>query len=144
MSFTDFITHNGKRVCKEHYIHLVQVSRIDGKISNEEMEMLHRTGKRFGLTDPEIDRIIYSETDHNYNPPYSLKGKFYHLYNTAQIMLADGIVQEREQKLIKRFAIEAGIEDSKIDDLISVLLEGIKENTDEEELFSKFRSNLLS
>lgn len=33
MSFSDFITDNGKKVSREHYIHLVQVSRIDGKLT---------------------------------------------------------------------------------------------------------------
>ena len=144
MSFTDFISNNGKRICKEHYIHLVQTSKIDGKVSSEEMEMLHKTGKRFGLTEPEIDIIINSEIIHHYTPPYSLQGKFFHLYNVAQIILADEVIEESERKMIRRFAIEAGIEYSKIDDLINIIFKGIKEDTDEDELFEQFRSALLN
>ncbi len=36
MNFSDFITDHGKRVMKEHFIHLIQVSQIDGKISHSE------------------------------------------------------------------------------------------------------------
>jgi hypothetical protein len=64
MNFSDFITDHGKRVNKEHFIHLIQVSQIDGKISQSELELLHKQGKKIGLTDPEIDILIRSEDKH--------------------------------------------------------------------------------
>jgi len=42
MNFSDFITNHGKRVNKEHYIHLIQVSRSDGKIEPEELAIPHK------------------------------------------------------------------------------------------------------
>ena len=107
------------------------------------MELLHKEGKKFGLTDPEIDKLIHSEREHHYHPPYSLEEKFDHLYNIAEMILADDVVKEGEKKMIKRFAIEAGFEYSKIDDIVSLLLEGIKANTSEEELYKKFRETIL-
>ena len=143
MSLADFITHSGKRICKEHYIHLVQASRIDGKISKEEMEMLHLKGKHFGLTDPEIDRIINSEKDHHYTPRYSLKEKFEDLYNIARIIVADGDITEGEKKLMKKMSIESGFEDSKHDGIMDILLEGARDNEDEDLLFKKFKEHIL-
>lgn len=144
MSFTDFITNSGKRVCMEHYIHLVQASRIDGRVSDEEMRMLHKEGRKFGLTDPEVDRIIKSEANHQYIPPYSLKGRFMHLYNVAQIILADKHVTEPECKMINRFAIEAGFKDEIIPKIIDLLLEGISKDEDEDEIFRKFKKEVFS
>jgi hypothetical protein len=143
MNFSDFITHHGKRVNKNAFIHLVQISRIDGKINDDELELLHKEGKKFGLTDPEIDKLINSERDHHYHPPYSLEDKFEHFYNIAEMILADEVVKEGEKKMIKRFAIEAGFEYSKIDDIIDLLLEGIKANTSEEDLYKKFRKEIF-
>lgn len=143
MSFTDFISHHGKRVNKEAFLHLVQISKADGKINKDEMELLHKAGKKFSLTDPEIDHLIHSERDHHYHPPYSLQEKFDHLYNIGEIILADDVVKEGEKKMIKRFAIEAGFEYSKIDALIDIVLKGIEKNTPEEELFEKFKKKLL-
>ena len=143
MSFADFITNKGKRVCTEHYIHLVQASRLDGKISKEEMDILHHKGKHFGLTDPEIDRIINSEKDHHYTPRYSLKGKFEDLYSVAQIIMADGNISERERRLLKRMSIESGLDDSKIDGMMEILLDGVKTNEDEDLLFKKFKKHIL-
>ncbi len=143
MSFSDYISAGGKKICKDHYINLVQVSMVDGVVNQAELNMLHKLGRKFGLTDPEIDRIIESEADHQYNPPYSLKGKFIHLYNIAQMILADGEVPESQIKVIRRFAIEAGFNDETIERLIELLFEGIRNDIEEDELFVKFRQEHL-
>jgi len=143
MNFSDFITDHGKRVNKEHYIHLIQVSKIDGNISSSELELLHKEGRKFGLTDPEIDKLIASEIHHTYYPPYSLTDKFDHLYNVAQMILADDVVTESEKRMIRRFAIEAGFREEVIEDLISLLLEGVVKEEDEDVLFKEFRKKLL-
>jgi len=143
MNFTDLITSHGKRVTKDAFIYLVQVSRVDGKINSDEMELLHKEGKKFGLTEPEIDKLIHAERDHHYHAPYALEEKFEHLYNIAEMILADDVVKEKEKKIMKRFAIESGFEFSKIDGLLDLVIEGIKEDIPEEELFKKFRKALL-
>ena len=143
MNFSDFIMDNGKRISREHYIHLVQVSKADGKINPSELELLHKEGRKFGLTDPEIDQIIELESNHNYNPPYSLREKFEHLFNVAEMIVADRVVTEGEKKLLKRFAIEAGFSDKTIPKLIELLLTGIPRGEDEEKLFNKFKADYL-
>jgi uncharacterized tellurite resistance protein B-like protein len=143
MNFSDFIKNTGKRISKEHYIHLVQVSKADGKINPSELDLLHREGRKFGLTDPEVDKLIEFEAHHNYNPPYSLADKFEHLYNIAEMILADEVITEGERKLIKRFAIEAGFSDKTIPKLVELLLDGIKKGKDEDDLFQRFKKEIL-
>ena len=143
MNFSDFIMDNGKRISKEHYIRLVQVSRADGNINAEELDLLHREGRKFGLTDPEIDKIIEAEKSHHYDPPYSLREKFEHLYNIAEMILADDVISEGERKLIKRFAIEAGFSDNTIVRLIDLLFTGIRQGEDEEKLYQTFMKKKL-
>ena len=143
MSFSDFITNRGRRICTDNYIHLVQASRRDGKISKEELDILHQKGKRFGLTDPEIERIIDAEKDHHYTPRYSLKGKFEDLYNISQLIYADGHLSEGEKKLLRKMAIESGLDDSKIDGMIEILLDGVRDDEDEDHLFKRFKKHIL-
>lgn len=144
MDFSDFITHSGKRINKEHFVHLVQVSKADGKISQVELELLHKEGRKFGLTDPEIDKLIQKESRLNYNPPYSLQDKFDQLYNIAEMMLADETISEGEKKLLNRYAIEAGFNDKTIPRLIELLITGIKKGDDEETLLKEFKKNHLT
>lgn len=144
MDFSDFITHSGKRINKEHFVHLVQVSKADGKINQVELELLHKEGRKFGLTDPEIDKLIQHESRHNYNPPYSLQDKFDQLYNIAEMMLADEIISEGEKKLLNRYAIEAGFNDKTIPRLVELLITGIKKGDDEETLLKEFKKKHLT
>jgi len=143
MNFTDFTTHHGKKVNKEAFIHLVQVSRTDKKVSKEELELLHKEGRKFGLTDPEIDNLMHAQRGHHYVPPYSLDEKFKHLYQVAQMILADDVVKESELKMIRKFAIEAGFQDKTIEKLVDLLFEGIKKDRAEEDLLKEFRKNHL-
>jgi uncharacterized tellurite resistance protein B-like protein len=142
MSLADYITTHGKRVKKEHYIHLVQVARIDSRIEKSELDLLHKEGRKFGLTDPEIDAILTKRTSSHYTPPYSLHEKFEELYNIAVIVLADEKVTSAEQKMIRRYAIAAGFDDETIDLLIDHLFEGIRKFEDVDELFISFKKKL--
>lgn len=140
MNFSDFITDHGKRVNKEHFIHLIQVSQMDGKISQSEIKLLHEQGKKFGLTDPEIDIFIKSEFQHHYDPPYSLHHKFDQLYNIAEMILSDEVVTDSEKRVMKRYAIAAGFKDKHIDELIDLILNGIMNNKTEDSLLSEFKN----
>lgn len=140
MSFTNFITNHGKRVSRDHFLHLVQVAKLDGKIQNEELELLHKQGKKFGLTDPEIDDFINTESADNYHPPYSIEDKFFELYNITEMILSDTYVTEKEKKMIRRYGIAAGLPDDLIEQFCKILIEGVKNNVDEEVLLKEFKS----
>lgn len=144
MNFSDFITHSGKRINKEHFVHLVQVSKADGVIKQVELDLLHREGKKFGLSDPEIDKLIENEGRHSYVPPYSLQDKFDQLYNIAAMIMADETMTEGEEKVIKRYAIEAGFNDKTIPKLIDLLITGIKKGDDGETLLKEFKKKHLT
>lgn len=143
MSFTDFITDQGRKINKSYFLTLIQVCRIDGKISQAELEMLHREGRKFGITTPEIDKLIEAESNHEYHTPYSLDEKFEQLYNVAVMILADKVVTEEEKKALRRIATEAGFNDIAIESLRDILLEGITNNEDPEVLLGKFKKVLF-
>ena len=139
MSFTDFITDNGRTINKENFITLIQIAQADGSVGAAELSLLHRYGKRFSLTDPEIDKLIASELSHAYKPPYELERRFSHLYDAALIMNADAIISQEEKNLFRKMAIAGSFSEEIIPRLLDFILEGIREGLDEEELFEKFR-----
>jgi alkylhydroperoxidase/carboxymuconolactone decarboxylase family protein YurZ len=143
MKVPGFTTPHGKKVNIDAFIHLVQISKIDKKISREELELLHREGRKFGLTDPEIEELMHAQKGHYYTPPYSLDEKFEHLYQVAMMILADEVVKESELKMIRKFAIEAGFSDKTIEKLVELLFNGIRNNESEEVLLKEFRKNHL-
>jgi uncharacterized tellurite resistance protein B-like protein len=143
MSFSDFITNHGVKVPKVHYLHLIQVARADGKIDKQELAILHKEGRRFGLTDAEIDQLIEKEKDHHYHPPYSLDDKFEDLFYISEMTLADDEVSEDEARLLRRFAVEVGFDDRAIEILKDVLIGGIRRKESEEDMLKKFKAELF-
>ena len=139
MSFTDFITDNGRIINRDNFIHLIQMAQADGRVDSGEMTLLHRYGRRFSLTDPEIDSLIASEQSHLYRPPYELEKRFAQLYDAVQIMNADSSVTEQERKLFRKIAIAGSFTEEVIPRLLDFILEGVREGLDEEELFERFR-----
>lgn len=143
MSFSDFVTNHGIKVPKVHFLHLIQVARADGKIDRQELAILHKEGRRFGLTDAEIDQLIEKEKDHHYHPPYSLDDKFEDLFYISEMILADDNVSDDEAKLLRKFAVEVGFDDRAIEILKEVLIGGIRRKESEEEILAKFKKELF-
>jgi uncharacterized tellurite resistance protein B-like protein len=143
MSFSDFTTDNGTTINKSHFITLIQISRVDGNISSAELKMLHRLGRKFGMTEPEIDQLLEAEKQHEYHAPYSLEEKFSQIYNVASLILADNIVTTEEKKAFGKIAAEAGFDSLVIEGFRDTLFEGIRHKEDEEALFGKFKKVLF-
>lgn len=143
MSFSDFVTDHGNRIAKQHYLNLIEVFKVDGVISPEEFALLHKEGRKFGLTDEEIDKLITRKSDHPFHAPYSLEEKFEQLYNITEMMLADESVTEAEGKLLRKFAVEVGFDDRAIEILRDVLINGIRNHESEEVLFTRFKKELF-
>lgn len=144
MSILNYFDHSDKKQDKEHFVHLIQIALADGKIDENENRMLHKMGKKFGFTDPEIDKLIESTSITNYIPPYELEKRFEQVYNIMKVVLADGIVDENEMRLANKYASVAGFENNKIPELLSHLIEGIKNNDDADELFASYKKKYRS
>lgn len=143
MSLSDAFLSNGRRIRKDHYIHLVQVAELDGKLDKGEMELLHKAGRRFGLTDVEIDELIDREKDFHYVPPVSLAEKFDELYNMGLMALYDGEVSALEERMLRKYAIAAGFNDDQVEGVIKIIVDGIRKGDDEEALLKEYRSKFL-
>ncbi|RPH32992.1 MAG: TerB family tellurite resistance protein [Bacteroidales bacterium] len=135
----NYFDHHDKKVSKEHFLHLIQVANADGVIDRKESELLYRVGKRLGFTDPEISALIEKRDSKTYNPPYSLEERFHQLYDVVAMAMADGVMFTNEINMIKRLAIASSFSDADTERLINLLVNGIKQNRSEDELFSVFK-----
>lgn len=138
MTILNYFDHHDRKAAKEHFIHLIQVANSDGVIDNPEIQMLHKMGKKLGLTDPEIDSLIESKESKIFTPPYELEKRFHLLYDVVAMALADGVLYESEKKLIKKLAIASSFKSEDIDRLINLLINGIKYDKTVEELFEAY------
>jgi len=139
MSMINYFDHHDRKAGKEHFLHLIQVAKADGVIDKMELDMLHKMGKRLGLTDPEIDELIDKKDSKTFIPPYSLEDRFHQLYDVVAMALADGVMFTNEIKMFKRLAVASNFEDKEAEKLLNLLVNGIKQNKSEDELFHIYK-----
>jgi uncharacterized tellurite resistance protein B-like protein len=139
MNTSDYFDHPGKKQNKEYFVHLVRIAKADDIISNTELVLLHRIGKNLGFTDPEIDKLIETTGKSDYIPPYELAKRFDQVYEIVKMTLADGVIDKSEMRLASGFAIKSGFSENEIPNLLVMLIRGIKEGKDEEDLFEVYK-----
>lgn len=138
MSTLDQFDHPERKQDKSHFKNLVQVALADGNIDALETEMLQRLGKRMGLTEPEIFGLIESTKQSLFDPPYELSKRFEQVYNIIKMILADGKIENSEMRLASGLALKSGFTDEEIPGLLMLLIDGIRNNEDVDELFQTF------
>jgi uncharacterized tellurite resistance protein B-like protein len=143
MNILNFFDHPGKKQNKEYFIHLVRIAKADDIISDSELKLLHHIGKKLGFTDPEIDVLLSTTEKTDYIPPYELAKRFDQVYEIVKMTMADGIIDNSEMRLAQGFAVKSGFNDTEIPNLLDLIIHGIKEGKDEEELFEVYKKTRL-
>jgi hypothetical protein len=118
MKTNDFSDHSLRKQNIEYFIHVVRVAKADDVITDSEMNLLHLLGKKMGYTDPEIDTLIIATNKSDYIPPYELFQRFEQLYGIVKMTV---------------------ISENDIPRLLVLLISGIKQGDDEEDLFAIYR-----
>jgi hypothetical protein len=139
MNYLDAFDHPQKKQNKEYFVHIVRIAKADDIMSLNELELLHRIGKNLGFTDPEIDKLIETTAKSDYDPPYELSKRFDQVYGIVKMTMADGTIDNSEMRLASAFAVKSGFNENEIPNLLSLLIHGIKEGKDEEDLFEIFK-----
>lgn len=139
MNILNFFDSPVKKQNKEYFIQLVRSAKADGHISASEMNLLHRMGKKQGFTEPEIESFIEETDKSDYIPPYELSKRFEQVYDVVKMILADGEIDKNEMRIAEGFALKSGFSEEEIPNLFALLIRGIKEGEDDEELFTVYK-----
>jgi len=139
MNIIDPSNQSIKRDNIEYFIQLIRIAMADDMISNNELALLHRIGKKTGFTDQEIDNFIETTGKSNFISPAELSKRFEQVYDIVKMVLADGVIDKNEMRLASSFAANSGFKESEIPNLLVLLITGIKQGIDEEELFETYR-----
>jgi|WetSurMetagenome_2_1015567.scaffolds.fasta_scaffold576178_1 uncharacterized tellurite resistance protein B-like protein len=140
MDTHEHFEHQVKKDAREHFLHLIQIALADGIIDITETEMLNRFGHKLGFEQSEINKLIESTRNSAYNPPYELSKRFEQVYDIVKMVLADGVIEKSEMQLANNFAAKSGFPENDIPRLLALLIRGIKEGKDEDELFEAYKS----
>lgn len=124
---------------KEYFVQLIRIALADGVISTKEKELLHRVSKKLGFTVEETDHLIRTTGKSDYNPPSGLRARFDQIYEIVNMTLVDGAINKSEMYLASSFAAKSGFNEKEIPNMLVLLLNGIRQGKNTDELFKEFQ-----
>ena len=120
------------------FLELYRMVLADGIAHPKEMETLYRIGvENYGLTNEQITKEIAEESFSTFIPQ-TPEDKIKLIYELALIAWADGVIEESEKKLLKRYAILFGIKEELSDEFVDFLLKKVQDNVSENEITNHF------
>ena len=128
----------------EYFVHLVRIAMADDVVSDPELELLRRTGKKLGFTDLEIKNIIETTGKSDYIPPADLSARFEQVYGIVKMTMADGKIDKNEMRLASNFARKCSFNENEIPKLLLLLIDGAKQGKDDAALFEIYRKEVNS
>ena len=135
MSISDAYQGGQQTRNHSHLENLVEVALTDGKITEEERNLLEKFAKRLSISKTELDNIIGNIGSHPINPPVNREDRYKRFFRLIQMMLSDGIIGEKQDKLIHRFAIGLGYSEERTEEIYNQTINFIKEGVDFEDAF---------
>lgn len=117
-----------------HFLDLYCMVIADGIVHPKELETLYRIGiESYGLTEEDIVKSIVSAGKTSVIPELP-EERIGLLYEMALIAWADGVIEESERNMLRRYAILYGIEENNVNELVDYLLAKAKDNISEKEI----------
>lgn len=137
MSISDAFQGGQQTRNHSHLENLVEVALSDGQIVAEERELLEKFARKLSISNEQLDSIIKNIGKHAINPPTDREDCYKRFFRLIQMMLSDGIIGEKQDKLIHRFAIGLGYSEERTEELYTQTIEFINNKVDFEDAFEK-------
>ncbi|GAB4206480.1 MAG: hypothetical protein Fur0023_16370 [Bacteroidia bacterium] len=128
---------------KNHFLNLCLLALSDEHMDTTEIEKLYQIGEEKGISKEEITEIILNPNQaSDINMPQDVFTKVEYLYDFAQIIIADGVVDEREIKMMENFCNQFGFKQENIPSIIQFLIEEAKNNTPKHHVLEQVKEAL--
>lgn len=124
---------------KWHFFNLYCMALSDTDFDPREAELMYKIGLEHGLSKSTIDEIVVTS---GLRPviPHSLEEKVFYLYDLVRMAWADGVIEEEEKVVLKKYIIRFGFEKSNADNIVNYLLESVKSKKDIEQIFKEINT----
>ena len=137
MSISDVYQGGQQKQNLAHLENLVEVALTDGAIVEEERKLLEKFAKRLSISSTELDEVIKNIGKHPINPPVDREERYKRFFRLIQMMLSDGIIGDKQDKLIHKFAIGLGYSEERTEELYNQTISFIKDEVDFEDAYEK-------
>ncbi len=118
---------------------LFKLARIDGKLTDQEVQFIFDTAKRLGLTSGEVELIQYQPEQYPLDPPTREVDRMTILYNLLFLMKIDHQISSEEEDMVLGVAIRLGIRPELAKELIQVMHTYAKRKIPAHEMLDRVR-----
>ena len=91
-----FFEHQYLSFKKNHLKNIIALAKSDGELHKDEIKLIYKMGRKYGLKDRQVERLINSKKKMEINIPDTFDEKMDQLYDLMQMVYADGIVDDNE------------------------------------------------
>jgi len=130
MSFSDLFDSGFQTRNKGHFSAIVRVALADGNISDEEKAFLDRLGKRLEISSEEYEEILENPLKYAINPPYLHSQRLERLYDLARMVHIDHQLGDKQDKLLRRFALALGFTPGNVNYIVDKALSLVDRKVD--------------
>ncbi|MBK6265197.1 hypothetical protein JKA74_09115 [Marivirga sp. S37H4] len=115
---------------KSHLVHLHQLAKIDNQIVREEKRYLYELGRKNGISEKLVDKIIRESEDHPFLLPVSKKERIIFVYEYIKMMLVDNKLDEREAKMCMLIAEKMGFKKALVGSITNSIVSAKDDDAD--------------
>lgn len=133
MAISDLFDNEFRKRNKDHFASIVRVAMSDDVISEGEQTFLDRLASRLNISEADYKKILKDYASHPINPPVSYDERLERLYDLTRMVLADGIRQVEQVKLLRKFCVALGFHAVNVKYISEKALEMVRQEDDLEE-----------
>ncbi len=95
---------------------LIKLSLVDGVLDKNEMKIIAKVARQYGLLDPDdLTYILKNYEKYSLEPTYNYDERIEQLYYLTKIIYADGHIDNNELKILKNAIVALGFPPQNVD-----------------------------
>ncbi|WP_298221391.1 TerB family tellurite resistance protein [Flavobacterium sp.] len=130
MSISDLFDSEFKTRNKGHFSAIVRVAITDGNVSEEEKHFLEKLAITLEISKEEFEEILENPLKYPINPPYLYVQRLERLYDLARMVRVDHQLGDKQDTLLRKFAIALGFTPSNVNYIVDKALSLIDKKVD--------------
>jgi uncharacterized tellurite resistance protein B-like protein len=132
MGLLNIFDSKDKKNRMSHMLNLLAVACADGKFEQSEIDLFLQIGKRIGITEDELRRVIQNPGSVKLTAPDNDTDRIALLYDMVLMMMVNGDIDENEVLYCKNTAIRLGFNHKVIDVMVTKVIEMVKKGVGNE------------
>ena len=130
MLISDLFDSEFKTRNKGHFSAIVRVAITDGNVSAEEKHFLEKLAITLEISKEEFEEILENPLKYPINPPYLYVQRLERLYDLARMVRVDHQLGDKQDTLLRKFAIALGFTPSNVNYIVDKALSLVDKKVD--------------